>query len=68
MKSVGGAEYFLTFIDDFSRYVSVYFLKRKDEVFSCFLGWKAMVERATGRKLKVEVEGAEVRQRWRVQV
>ncbi len=53
MKSVGGAEYFLTFIDDFSRYVSVYFLKRKDEVFSCFLGWKAMVERATGRKLKV---------------
>ncbi len=53
VKSVGGAEYFLTFIDDFSRYVWVYFLKRKNEVFSCFLNWKAMVERATGRKLKV---------------
>ncbi len=31
----------------------MYFLKRKNEVFSCFLNWKAMVERATGRKLKV---------------
>ncbi len=53
VKSVGGAEYFLTYIDDFSRYAWVYFLKRKDEVFSSFLGWNAMVERATGRKLKV---------------
>ena len=41
---VGGAEYFLTFIDDFSRYVWVYCLKRKDEVFSRFLEWKAMSE------------------------
>ncbi len=41
-KSVRGAEYFLTFIDDCSRYIWIYFLKTKDEVFSRFLEWKAM--------------------------
>ncbi len=53
VKSVGGAEYFLTFIDDFSRYIWVFFLKRKDEMFSLFLGWKAMVDRVTGQQFKV---------------
>ena len=43
-KSLGGAEY--------CRYVWVYFLKSKDQVFEKFLEWKAMVERSTGRKLK----------------
>ena len=32
-KSLGGAEYLLTFIDDKSRFVWVYALKRKSEVF-----------------------------------
>lgn len=31
--SLGGAKYLLTFIDDKSRYIYVYFLKTKDEVF-----------------------------------
>ena len=52
-KSLGGAEYFLTFIDDKSRYVWVYLLKKKNEVFKRFLEWKAMVENGCGRKLKV---------------
>ncbi len=52
-KSLGGAEYFLTFIDDRTRYVWVYFLKTKDEVFKRFQEWKAMVEKLSGRKLKV---------------
>ena len=51
-KSLSGGEYFLTFIDDNTRYVWVYVLKRKDEVFERFLEWKAQVERKTGRKLK----------------
>ena len=34
-KSLGGAEYFLTFIDDLSHYTWVYVLK-KDEVFKYF--------------------------------
>ena len=51
-KSLGGAEYFLTFIDDKSRYVWVYCLQRKSQVFEKFCDWKAMVEKATGKKLK----------------
>ena len=51
-KSLSGAEYFLTFIDDKSRYVWVYILKHKDDVFPCFLEWKALVERSTNQKLK----------------
>ena len=49
-KSLGGAQYFLSFIDDSTHYVWVYFLKSKDQVF---LEWKAMVEKSVGRKLKV---------------
>ena len=32
-KSFSGAEYFVTFIDDKSRYVWIYILKNKSEVF-----------------------------------
>ena len=50
-KSLGGAEYFLTFVDDKTRYVWVYILKHKSQVFKCFQEWKSMVERSTGHKL-----------------
>ncbi|KAL2092442.1 hypothetical protein ACEWY4_012240 [Coilia grayii] len=53
VKSLSGAEYFLTFIDDKTHYVWVYVLKHKDEVFSKIVQWKAEVETYTGRKLKV---------------
>ena len=52
-KSLGGAEYFLTFKDDKTRYTWVYFLKHKNEVFNCFKEWKAMVERESGHKVKI---------------
>ena len=48
-KSIGGAEYFLTFIDDYTRYTWVYPLKTKDQVF---MEWKALVEKSVGKKLK----------------
>ena len=51
-KSLSGCEYFVTFIDDKSRYTWVYVLKSKDQVFGCFKDWKAMVENDTGKKLK----------------
>ena len=35
-KSLGGAEYFLTLIDDNTHYVWVYPLKHKNEVFGLF--------------------------------
>ena len=52
-QSLSGAEYFLTFIDDKTRYAWIYVLKHKHEVFDRFLEWKAMVEKSTGHKLKV---------------
>ena len=42
--SIGGNKYFLTFIDDYSRYAYVYLLKTKDEVFAKFMLYKAEVE------------------------
>ena len=51
-KSLSGAEYFLTFIDDKTHYTWVYILKHKDEVFALFCEWNSMVERTTGRKLR----------------
>jgi transposase InsO family protein len=50
--SKGGARYFVTFIDDFSRKVWLYTLKRKDEVFETFKKWKMMIEKQSGKKIK----------------
>ena len=51
--SMSQAKYALNFIDDFSRYCWVYFLKHKSEVFGLFKVFKALVENQSGRKLKV---------------
>ena len=51
--SMGGARYFLTFIDDFSRKVWVLVLKCKSEVFERFKAWKALVENESDHKVKV---------------
>uniref|UniRef100_A0A2N9J916 CCHC-type domain-containing protein n=1 Tax=Fagus sylvatica TaxID=28930 RepID=A0A2N9J916_FAGSY len=50
--SKGGAQYFMSFIDDYSRKAWVYFLKNKSEAFAKFKIWKAEVENHTGRKIK----------------
>ncbi|KRY61318.1 Retrovirus-related Pol polyprotein from transposon TNT 1-94 [Trichinella britovi] len=50
--SVGGARYFLSFIDDFSRKSFVYFLKHKNEALPKFKDFIAMVERQTSKKVK----------------
>jgi len=50
--SYGGARYFLTFIDDMSRYSFVYTIKSKEEVFERFKEFKAMVETQTSLKIK----------------
>ena len=51
--SLGGKQYFVTFVDDFSIRVWVYMLKSKDEVLETFLVWKKTVENQTWRKIKV---------------
>ena len=42
----------LTFVDDFSRKVWVYFLRKKNETFLIFNKLKALVKNQTGRKIK----------------
>ena len=51
--SMSQSKYVLTFIDDFSRYYWVYFLKLKYEVFYLFKVFKALVENQYGRKLRI---------------
>ncbi|KAG8498690.1 hypothetical protein CXB51_005073 [Gossypium anomalum] len=52
VPSRGGANYMLTFIDDFSRKVWAFFLKQKSDVFSAFKFWKIMIEKQTGKQIK----------------
>jgi hypothetical protein len=51
--SHGGAQYFLTFIDDFSRKTHVYLLKAKGKTFEKFKQYKVLVENKIGHKIKV---------------
>ena len=51
-KSLSGGEYFLTFVDDKTRFVWIFILKQKSQVFQCFQQWKAIVEKSTGRRVK----------------
>ena len=44
-RSLGGASYFLTFIDDRSRYTWVYFIRRKGDVFEYFKEFRTMIEK-----------------------
>ena len=54
-SSLIGFEYYITFIDDFSRKTWIYFLrsKKSDEVFLWFQEFKALVENQTRKKIKV---------------
>lgn len=51
--SNGNKKYFVSFIDDFSRKVWVYFLQEKSEAFSAFKSFKALVENESGRRIKI---------------
>ena len=52
-KSLGGAEYFVTFIDDKTRYVWAYAIKKKSDVFKRFCEWKIEVEKSLGQSVKI---------------
>ena len=51
-RSIGGALYFVTFIDDCYRKVWVFSLKSKDKVLNIVKFFHAYVERGIRRKLK----------------
>jgi hypothetical protein len=44
-QSIGGSFYFLTFIEDFSKKIWIYFLKNKSKTFSKFKQFKAEEEK-----------------------
>ena len=48
---MGGASYFVTCIEDFSRKVWTYPLKCKDEVLSVFKRFVTLVETETGKRV-----------------
>ena len=50
--SLGGAKYFVSFIDVYSRRLWVYPIKRKSYVFPIFKEFKAQVELKTGKRIK----------------
>ena len=45
-------KYYITFIDDYSRYTKLYILRHKDETGEMFLKYKAEVENQLGKKIK----------------
>ena len=51
-ESRGGKRYYITFVDDHSRYTKVYLLRTKDEAEKMFLIYKAEVENQLDRKVK----------------
>ena len=53
MPTRGGKKYFITFIDDCTRYCYVYLLNSKDEAMNMFLTYKAEVENQLNKNIKI---------------
>jgi len=51
IPSLGGSRYFVTFIDDFSRWTSLYTMKAKSETFECFKRFHVYAEKHTGARI-----------------
>ena len=52
VPSMGGSRYFVTVIDNFSRYTTIYMIKQKSEVFPKFREFVNFVENWTGLQVK----------------
>jgi len=50
--SLGGVKYLVSFIDDYSRRLWVYPIKKKSNVFAIFKEFKAKLEFESGKKIK----------------
>ena len=48
----GGYEYFIIFIDDYSRYGYIYLMRHKSKTFEKFKEYKAEVENLHGKSIK----------------
>ena len=52
VQAGGGYEYFVTFIDDYSRYSYVYLMHKKSNTFGKFKEFMAEAEKQLGKSLK----------------
>ena len=52
IQARGGYEYFVTFVDDYSRFGYVYLMHRKSDTFDFFREFKTEVKKQTGKSLK----------------
>ena len=52
VPSLGKYVYYVSFIDDFSSNIWIYFLRKKFEVFDRFKEFKALVENQKEKKIK----------------
>jgi hypothetical protein len=50
-ESVGRYKYYVSFIDDFSKFTWIYLIKFKSEVFQKFHEFQALVERLFDQKI-----------------
>ena len=53
VSSLGGSRYYVTFIDDYTRYTSVYFMKTKDEALEKFKKFHSFAVNFTRKQVKV---------------
>jgi histone deacetylase 1/2 len=49
--SVGKHQYYVSFIDDYSKFTWIYLLKKRSDVYQVFLNFQQLVERKFGRKI-----------------
>jgi hypothetical protein len=52
-ETLGGNKYFMLVVDDSTRWMSVFFLKTKDQAAAAFVRYKAVAENSSGNKIKV---------------
>ena len=50
-SSLSGYAYYVSFIDDFSRNMWIYFMKNKDEIFCKFKEFKTLIENHIEKKI-----------------
>lgn len=53
MRSLGGAYYFLLFVDDYMRFTWVYFLRKKSHTFEFFKEFESMIEKQIRKFIKI---------------
>ena len=53
VPSLGGNRFFVSFVDEFSRKIWTYLLKVKSEVFKNLKKLTTMIEKKSGKKLKI---------------